>query len=149
MFTPRDPTTLSRAELLKEEKDIQDYIQNLTWLQAQLDNLIVQIHVIEPYYRETVNGSGYGAVLETTEGATLRILLKIQRRQLTIRDALAQVRFFLQGEIEQTDTDPEPVDLRNNVTPSDDPFYQERSERYYHGSEDQNHEGTTEEIWTE
>jgi len=111
MFTPKLPETLDLEQLIQEDHDTQEYIQELAWLTGQLDDLLIQIHVLQPFYAGKDMVTTYGTELEVCEGATFRVLHQVQRRALTTRDHLAQVRFFLQGKMAEVDTSPDQHDI--------------------------------------
>ncbi len=97
MFIPRDPATLSVTELVVEINHIDQHIQDLTWLEVHLQDIIVDIDTVLPVYKSAGANGELLNTLETAAGMCMRALHKIGRRQLTIRDQRAVACSFLEG----------------------------------------------------
>lgn len=98
MFIPRNPEELSFEELNVELNKINDHIQELTWLQTKLEDIIMSIDVVLPVYTATGQPGNLAMSLEDSAGQCMRALNKISRRQLTMRDFRAQCEYFLKEE---------------------------------------------------
>src|SRR5258707_13570715 len=99
MFIPRDPATLSVTELVVEINHIDQHIQDLTWLEVHLQDIIVDIDTVLPVYKSPGANDELLNTLETAVGMCMRALHKIGGRKLTIRGQRAGPCRLLEGDV--------------------------------------------------